>query len=292
VQGRDFQLSDNGLVLIFNDNAKVPKIDREPFVPPNSPASYGHREGNDREWLLYRFGVWFHRRNLEITYVRKDFQKPKADPTIALPKTMARLKARQPLRIAVSGDSISTGLDSSGKWNAFPHQPGYIDLIAAQLQVTYGSEIALDNRAVAGWSVDTGVNDVQKLLEKKPNLVIVAYGMNDVGRRDPKWFHERTKQIIDKIKAADPEIEIVLVAPMLGHRQWVHTPRDQFAAYRDRLKSLTQAGVALADATAVWETMLQHKHDFDLTGNGLNHPNDFGHRLYAQCALKAITNRE
>jgi hypothetical protein len=27
---------------------------------------------------------------------------------------------------------------------------------------------------------------------------------------------------------------------------------------------------------------------FDLTGNGLNHPNDFGHRLYAQGVLELI----
>jgi hypothetical protein len=26
----------------------------------------------------------------------------------------------------------------------------------------------------------------------------------------------------------------------------------------------------------------------DLTGNGLNHPNDFGHRLYAQAILEYL----
>jgi hypothetical protein len=28
--------------------------------------------------------------------------------------------------------------------------------------------------------------------------------------------------------------------------------------------------------------MLKYKRDWDLTGNGVNHPNDFGHRVYAQ----------
>ena len=28
--------------------------------------------------------------------------------------------------------------------------------------------------------------------------------------------------------------------------------------------------------------MLKHKQYWDLTGNGVNHPNDFGHRIYAQ----------
>jgi hypothetical protein len=30
---------------------------------------------------------------------------------------------------------------------------------------------------------------------------------------------------------------------------------------------------------------------FDLTGNGLNHPNDHGHRLYAQGILEALVGR-
>jgi hypothetical protein len=46
--------------------------------------------------------------------------------------------------------------------------------------------------------------------------------------------------------------------------------------------------VALVDMTAVWEEQLQAKEMFDLTGNGLNHPNDFGHRLYAQGVLELI----
>jgi lysophospholipase L1-like esterase len=132
------------------------------------------------------------------------------------------------------------------------------------------------------------VADLDKLLAERPHLVIVAYGMNDVGRRDPAWFAGQTKTLVDRIQKADPEIEIVLVAPMLGHAEWVHTPREMFAKYRDELAKLTGTGVALADLTAVWTQMLQHKHDLDLTGNGLNHPNDFGHRLYAQAVLELL----
>jgi hypothetical protein len=40
--------------------------------------------------------------------------------------------------------------------------------------------------------------------------------------------------------------------------------------------------VALADLTSIWIEFLTKKLDWDLTGNGVNHPNDFGHRVYAQ----------
>ena len=169
-----------------------------------------------------------------------------------------------------------------------PFQPGYPDLVTAQLRVLYNSEIALRNRAVAGWSVANGVADLDTLLLEKPDLIIVAYGMNDVGRKDPDWYSNQTSMIIERVQAADPETEILLVATMLGNREWIHTPRDMFPLYRDKLKALVAPGVALADVTAVWEYLSQHKHDLDLTGNGLNHPNDFGHRLYAQTILQLL----
>jgi hypothetical protein len=44
-------------------------------------------------------------------------------------------------------------------------------------------------------------------------------------------------------------------------------------------------GVAVADLTSFWSVFLERKRFDDLTGNGVNHPNDFGHRVYAQVLL-------
>ena len=232
--------------------------------------------------------MWFHDRDIEVTYRRREAKFEKPEAIGSLPKTAARLKAGEAFTVGVSGDSISTGLDASAKVNAPPHQPGYPDLVVAQLQAKFDSKIALVNRAVAGWSVANGVNDLDKLLESKPHLVIVAYGMNDVGRRDPKWYGERTKIIVDRIRAANPDTEIVLVSSMLGNAEWTATPRAMFGPYRDELKKLCGPGIALADVTAVWDALLKRKHALDLTGNGLNPPNDFGHRLYAQAVLDLL----
>jgi len=282
-------LSDDGLTLSFANPAPIPAVlAAELFPPKGSPMSYASRVGHPERNLMYHPGVWFHDRNIEVTYRRREakFEKPEAFGS--LPKTAARLKAGEAFTVGVSGDSISTGLDASAKVNTPPHQPGYPDLVVAQLQAKFDSKIALVNRAVAGWSVANGVSDLDKLLVSKPHLVIVAYGMNDVGRRDPKWYGERTKIIVDRIRAANPDTEIILVSSMLGNAEWTATPRAMFAPYRDELKKLCGPGIALADGTAVWDAMLKRKHDLDLTGNGLNHPNDFGHRLYAQAVLDLL----
>jgi hypothetical protein len=61
-----------------------------------------------------------------------------------------------------------------------------------------------------------------------------------------------------------------------------------FPLYREALASLTGPGVALADVTSLWQEMLRRKREVDLTGNGVNHPNDFGHRVYAQAILALL----
>ncbi len=270
----------------------IDAIDPDAFFPPkDSPNSYQHRVGNPEQNLLYQPGRWFHDRNVEITYKRDLTQEPLTKTSVVygeLPKTMARLHAGQPLTLAISGDSISTGLDASVMTSAPPFQPGYPELVVAQLQVDFDSQITLKNRAVAGWSVANGVADLETLLAEQPHLIIVAYGMNDVGRRDPQWYADQTRSIVQRVQATSPETEVLVVATMVGNKEWIHTPREMFAMYRDELKAMVGPGVALADLTAVWELLLKRKHDNDLTGNGLNHPNDFGHRLYAQAVLQLL----
>jgi hypothetical protein len=42
--------------------------------------------------------------------------------------------------------------------------------------------------------------------------------------------------------------------------------------------------------TTLWQRLLQTKRYHDLSGNGVNHPNDFGHRLYARVILHLLTD--
>lgn len=278
--------------LILPLPAAVPPIlDAERYLGENSPHSYRHRKGKPHEWLLYRPGRWFHDRDLEITYEPVPGADDGPAPVVCrggLPRTRGRLAEGAPLLVGVSGDSISTGLDASETTGTPPFQPGWVDLVVAQLRVATPADVTHVNRAVAGWSVADGLADLDRLLEAAPDLVIVAYGMNDVGGRDPSLYRERTAAIVRGVKEKRPEADVLLVATMLGNDEWIHTPREMFARYRDELAGLVGEGVALVDLTAVWEEQLRAKEMFDLTGNGLNHPNDFGHRLYAQAVLEML----
>ena len=106
--------------------------------------------------------------------------------------------------------------------------------------------------------------------------------MNDSARRPALEYQANILAIIEKVSKARPETEFILVASMLGNRDWTALQHSLFPQYRDALAKLCRPGVALADMTSVWTEVLKDKQDRDLTGNGVNHPNDFGHRLYAQ----------
>ena len=94
-----------------------------------------------------------------------------------------------------------------------------------------------------------------------------------------------------RMRESNPETEFILVAPMLANPEWQATPAEMFPKYRDALALLCGQGVALADVTALWTDVLKRKHYHDLTGNGVNHTNDFGHRLYAQVILGLLVER-
>jgi homoserine acetyltransferase/lysophospholipase L1-like esterase len=291
-EGIDYHLAAVGAGLVLLPDSRIPFLDESKlFLPKGSANSIGHRVGQPETSLIFDNAHFFHDKQVEVTYVPVD---PKWDgyrPTFAgdrLGRTIDKLKNKQPLTIAVSGDSISEGYNASGFTKTPPFQPPYPTLVAAQLEATYGSKVTLHNLAVGGWSSRQGVNDLERLVATKPDLVLIAYGMNDVGGRDPKAFRANIEAMLRRIREANPATEVILVAPMTGNPDWMATPPEMFPLYRDALASLEGPGVVLAELTSIWLRLMERKRHLDLTGNGVNHPNDYGHRVYAQSILALL----
>jgi homoserine acetyltransferase/lysophospholipase L1-like esterase len=293
-EGRDYHLAAVGAGLVLLPGSRIPFLDEsELFLPKGSAKSIGHRAGQPETNLLFDNAHFFHDKQVEVTYLPVDAKWDGYRPTFAgdrLGRTIDKLKNKQPLTIAVSGDSISEGYNASGFTKTPPFQPPYPSLVAAQLEATCGSKVILHNLAVGGWSSRQGVNDLDRLLATKPDLVIIAYGMNDVGGRDPKGFRANIEAMLRRIREANPATEVILVAPMTGNPDWMATPPEMFPLYRDALASLEGPGIALVEMTSIWLRLMERKRHLDLTGNGVNHPNDYGHRVYAQAILALLVD--
>lgn len=292
---KDYQLTADGSTLVLPPGSRVffRKVE-ELYPSKGSPNSIGRRAGHEGQALLFGEGHFFHDQQVEVSYVpRKGAEWTGPKPALAakgLPATLALLRASKPLTLAVSGDSISRGGNASGFTKAAPGMPPYPDLVATQLEKTYGSKVTLHNRSVGGLSVGGGLKDIDNLLKHQPDLVIIAYGMNDVGR-DPEGFKATIAKMLARIKETQPAAEVILVASMIRNPDANPMAADMFLKYRDALLTLETAGVVVADLTAVWEQLLKRKRFVDLAGNGYNHPNDYGHRLYAQMILGLLIDR-
>jgi acyl-CoA thioesterase-1 len=206
---------------------------------------------------------------------------PKFDAA-QLTRCVKRLQNREPLSLVTLGDSISAGANASALYDEQPWQPAYPELVRRQLAERFGGKVTMTNLAVGGTDTGWGLTQIDKVVEAKPQLVILAFGMNDSAGRSAKSYQDNTRKMIAAIREKLPECEFILVASMLGNRNWIRLKHESFPQYRDALRELTAPGIALADLTSVWTGFLELKVDWDQTGNGVNHPNDFGHRVYAQ----------
>lgn len=242
-----------------------------------------HRDGKGE--ILFGGGHEYHDMQTVVTYTYKLDAWAGVKPAFAgdqLPRTINKLKEKTPLTITLLGDSISTGCNASGWAKVAPFQPPYQDLLVMNLKATYGAKVTLKNFSVGGTDTAWGLATIGKVIDARPDLVILAFGMNDSARRPAREYQANIRSMVDAVRTAQPNAEFILVSPMLGNRDWTRLRHELFPQYRDALAELVRPGIVLADMTSIWTELLKHKRDWDLTGNGVNHPNDFGHRVYAQ----------
>jgi lysophospholipase L1-like esterase len=251
-------------------------------APGSQQYALTRRDGQGE--ILFGGGLEYHAMQTVVTYEHKG-KWPTSVPTVArqqLPRTLAQLENKKPLTIALLGDSISTGCNASGWAHGAPFQPPYQDLFVMNLERKFGSAVTLKNFAVGGTDTSWGLANIGKVCEVQPDVVILAFGMNDSAGRPAKDYQSNIGAMVEAVRKDVPDAELILVATMVGNPDWVTLKQELFPQYRDALAELCGPGIALADMTTLWTEFLQRKQDRDLTGNGVNHPNDFGHRVYAQ----------
>jgi lysophospholipase L1-like esterase len=205
-----------------------------------------------------------------------------------LPRVGGRLERCDPLTICLTGDSISEGYDASGFHHLRPNQPPFGPLVAAGLRQRSGSNIQFHNFATAGWTTENALWDTERITAVNPDVVIVAFGMNDASYASADEYSAHVSSLLARIRAGVPHTEFIIVSPMLPTPECDWLVHSRFGEYRDALAALTGEGVALADVTTLWTELVARKNPHHLSGNGSNHPNDFGHRVYAQTILTVL----
>jgi lysophospholipase L1-like esterase len=288
--GRDYLVDYTSGCITRLAGSRIPFTSHAELYPPltGPRSSPMRRRDSSASGLMAADGDVFHRRQVTATYAHRPHLWHGPIPRFAgraLSKTFDRLTGSKRLTMCLMGDSISEGYNASGFIGVAPLQPPFGRLVADGIERAHGASVSFHNFGVAGSTADNGVWATAPVSRVQPDLVLIAYGMNDAGYASAADFTGRIQKIMSQIRGGAPAAEFVLVAPMLPHPEWDYVIEGRILEYRDGLARLCGDGVVIADVTSLWSALLARKSQYDLSGNGINHPNDFGHRLYAQTIL-------
>ncbi len=204
-----------------------------------------------------------------------------------IPRTMARIAAGEPVKIVCWGDSVTVGGDTTTP------DKRYSDLFAQRLKARYpDKKIDVETIAIGGshsrqwlwpdkYPGQAGC-DWQRVAAARPNLVTLEF-VNDAGLSGAAF-----EQVYDEIRARVEALsaELILITPhftkpeMMGFKG-LREPETR--PYVLALREYAQKhNLALADASARWEHLWKEGLPYiTLLRNGINHPDDRGHALFA-----------
>jgi lysophospholipase L1-like esterase len=204
-----------------------------------------------------------------------------------LPHARSVLARQVGLRVLVLGDSVGAGIAATSYRQAFPW------LWTNHLRQKHGCPVHLVNLSRAGETSAFGLDLAERAATQyHPDVAVVAFGINDQRRREPSWrrpgswsrpvavpverFRDNILRTADRIRRrSGADVVLMTPCPLPG--------QHENERYRSAIAAITaQTEFVLADVVAAWPGQT----DDVLDAAGL-HPNDAGHRIYAEtlCAL-------
>ena len=126
------------------------------------------------------------------------------------------------------------------------------------------------------------------------DLFVIAFGMNDPVTSEAD-YKASIKQMINAYYAVNPNGSVLLVSPMLPNTQSKMICGNQ-TLWENALNSVKNSteyrgkNISLAKVYTIYSELvsISGKLPRDYLGNNVNHPTDFGVRIYAQVVLKTL----
>ena len=290
IYGKDYIAEGNEIIILAN--SEIPVIDYSELFC--SEKTFPSRKGD-------KFYKYIGNKNIILKQVAVTYKHNEKWAGLIphyceelLPETCKKLKNKEKLHITFVGDSITVAGDISGMSNVAPFMPRYPEMTVESLKRKTKSEITFDNFAIAGTASNNFFKNeelLNKTVNSKPDLLIIAYGMND--GVEPEEFKDNIKGIFSIVKEKNPLCECIAVSTLIPNRDacWegggpIYIAQDR---YEEALIELETKGLAVARMTSIYKYLEDKKGFYSVTGNGINHPNDFVVRAYAQTLIAMLT---
>ena len=284
-RGRDWEFADGRLILL--PGSAIPELDPAELYPaPDTARVFPAKDadavtgGPDGKLLRFDNRDFFARKQIEFTYRTEIGSIPELPelPEGYLPRFRAKLRQGGSVKITALGDSITQGFNATEFVGCPPYQPCYAELFASFLRQHFHVDVQLMNLAVEGTCIDDAIERWESWKDNGSDLYLIAYGMNDFVCRTPGKFIALAEELIGLI----PDKDVLFVSSISANPEWSCIPPGKDEEFASELRQWCRRGkIALADVNALWHRVLGRRDYRNMTGNGVNHPNDFGHRLYA-----------
>lgn len=173
------------------------------------------------------------------------------------------------------GDSTAQGIGASGP------ERGYVGLLAERLRATTGRPVQVLNLSRSGARIgDVVVEQLPRLAGLAPELVTVAVGSNDLKQYDATRF----RADIDALVAGLPPGTVVGDVPWFMHGGAGRKSGEAagYVAAQAGARGLAVARLHRAMRERGWSSMIT-----DFAADWF-HPNDRGHRVWADAFWEAI----
>ncbi len=255
--------------------------------------------------VLYCVGEFFYGKQVSVTYEYDLSQVADRGVMYApyqgdrLEKTLEKLENGEDLSILFYGDSVFAGCDASGLYGRLPNLPPMSQLLTQALQSRTTGKVSCRNIAVGGWGYQDGLAALSGPVNKNGSvqdysgayedvdLLILSFGGNN-GNATAAQVNDGLKQIVDIIRAKNPNMEVLLVSTLRANPDAVGFTGNK-GTFGEAQQALADAeGYAYVNMYAIHESILQYKDYSACSGNNINHPNDWLVRVHVMNMLAAV----
>lgn len=291
----DYGIKDGYIVRL--SQGKIPFFHYEEYFLPQPASIPIESIGSEGRFVRYEpGGIEYHRRQVRVTYEHNGTwpgEKPRSQLKYLI-QTTKKLKEKEDFHLLFYGDSFMEGCDASGRSGVPPYMPTLDKLVMLYLSEHYEhKKIQLTNTALGGTTSVWGAENAKERVAKyRPDLVVVRYGMNDSGADiSLEEFEKNIRNIIETCRRENARTEFLLLSPDLPNpdcKGWCSLQ----PYYGSVLKKIAQSmqGCVSLDMTRIFKEISEVKGYPSITGNGVNHPNDYMIRVYAGAICRCLSD--
>ena len=163
---------------------------------------------------------------------------------------------------------------------------GYVPFLEKKLKTKFSKvNMVLIDEGVSGETSGDGLKRIDRVIEAKPDLVVIGFGMNDLNKDVPvDNFKENLIKIVENLETHHIRCILATFNPSYGDK--LFRAKKRSTTYNNVIRKISkEKGTKLADINNLW------LRKFKIPWIGLRdkmHPNRIGYKVYCDALMNVV----